>query len=77
MFTGRELAHRVLRSRRANSVFEELKKGNLERECLEEVCSYEEAREVFEDDRKTVSRWHGVGSAGNNLSQSHAAQSIA
>ncbi|XP_003477549.1 coagulation factor X [Cavia porcellus] len=58
VFTGRELAHRVLRSRRANSVFEELKKGNLERECLEEVCSYEEAREVFEDDRKTIEFWN-------------------
>ncbi|XP_051558041.1 coagulation factor VII [Myxocyprinus asiaticus] len=38
------LTHRV---RRANSFLEELKLGNLERECLEEVCSYEEAREIF------------------------------
>ena len=30
--------------------FEEVNQGNLERECLEEVCSYEEAREVFEID---------------------------
>ncbi|KAA8584797.1 hypothetical protein FQN60_003491 [Etheostoma spectabile] len=28
--------------------------GDLERECVEEKCSYEEAREVFEDDAKTV-----------------------
>lgn len=34
--------------------FELVATGNLERECLEEVCSYEEAREVFEDDTKTV-----------------------
>ncbi len=27
---------------------------DLERECMEEMCSYEEAREVFEDDSKTV-----------------------
>lgn len=27
---------------------------SLERECVEEICSYEEAREVFEDDIKTV-----------------------
>lgn len=33
-----------------------MKKGNLERECVEEVCSYEEAREVFEDTQKTVSQ---------------------
>ena len=36
----------------ANSVFhfEEAQQGNLERECYEEQCSYEEAREVFETD---------------------------
>lgn len=28
--------------------------GSLERECMEEVCTYEEAREVFEDTTKTV-----------------------
>uniref|UniRef100_A0A8C5SPT5 Gla domain-containing protein n=1 Tax=Laticauda laticaudata TaxID=8630 RepID=A0A8C5SPT5_LATLA len=27
---------------------------NLERECREEVCNYEEAREVFEDDSQTA-----------------------
>lgn len=35
------------RTRRANFLFEELKAGNLERECLEEKCSYEEAKEIF------------------------------
>ncbi|XP_062865802.1 coagulation factor VII [Trichomycterus rosablanca] len=35
------------RFRRANSFLEELKVGSLERECLEEKCSYEEAREIF------------------------------
>ncbi|XP_040887930.1 coagulation factor VII [Toxotes jaculatrix] len=35
------------RSRRANSLLEELRQGNLERECLEEKCSYEEAKEIF------------------------------
>ncbi|KFO35037.1 coagulation factor X [Fukomys damarensis] len=58
VFTGRERAHSVLRTRRANAIFEELKKGNLERECLEETCSYEEAREVFEDDQKTIEFWN-------------------
>lgn len=28
--------------------------GNLERECLEEICDHEEAREVFEQSDKTV-----------------------
>ncbi|XP_061572211.1 coagulation factor VII [Cololabis saira] len=35
------------RSRRANFMLEELRQGNLERECYEEKCSYEEAKEIF------------------------------
>lgn len=34
--------------------FEVLVADSLERECVEEMCSYEEAREVFEDDAQTV-----------------------
>ncbi|XP_062866544.1 coagulation factor VIIi [Trichomycterus rosablanca] len=46
------------RFRRANSgFFEEVKPGNLERECIEEICDYEEAREVFENDAKTKDFW--------------------
>ncbi|XP_023690979.2 growth arrest-specific protein 6 isoform X2 [Paramormyrops kingsleyae] len=41
------------RGRRAYQVFEETKQGHLERECVEERCSYEEAREVFENDPET------------------------
>uniref|UniRef100_A0A8D3CYM5 Protein S n=1 Tax=Scophthalmus maximus TaxID=52904 RepID=A0A8D3CYM5_SCOMX len=40
--------------RRANQVFEETKQGHLERECVEERCTKEEAREVFENDPETV-----------------------
>ncbi|XP_028809992.1 coagulation factor VII [Denticeps clupeoides] len=49
VFLNRPDANQVLlqRTRRANSIFEELKVGDLERECLEEKCSYEEAREIF------------------------------
>ncbi|XP_069746531.1 growth arrest-specific protein 6-like isoform X2 [Narcine bancroftii] len=43
----------LLRSRRANHVFEETRQGHLERECVEEFCSKEEAREVFENDPET------------------------
>ncbi|KAL6115092.1 uncharacterized protein ACO6RY_00025 [Pungitius sinensis] len=52
-------AHEVLsRRRRANTGFlEELKQGDLERECREEICDYEEAREVFEDDGRTKQFW--------------------
>ncbi|XP_012878171.1 PREDICTED: coagulation factor X [Dipodomys ordii] len=59
LFINREWANNVLmRTRRAYSLFEELKKGNLERECVEERCSYEEAREVFEDTDKTNEFWN-------------------
>ncbi len=45
----------LLRHRRANTLFEEGKKGNLERECIEELCNKEEAREIFENNLETVS----------------------
>uniref|UniRef100_A0A3B5LHL2 Proline rich Gla (G-carboxyglutamic acid) 2 n=1 Tax=Xiphophorus couchianus TaxID=32473 RepID=A0A3B5LHL2_9TELE len=34
--------------------FELVVKGDLQRECIDETCNYEEAREIFEDDEKTV-----------------------
>uniref|UniRef100_A0A668A0Z9 Protein Z, vitamin K-dependent plasma glycoprotein b n=1 Tax=Myripristis murdjan TaxID=586833 RepID=A0A668A0Z9_9TELE len=56
---GRRQADGVfLRSKRANSfLVEEILQGNLERECYEELCSYEEAREYFEDTAKTDAFW--------------------
>ncbi|XP_060625647.2 growth arrest-specific protein 6 isoform X1 [Anolis sagrei] len=41
------------RPRRAYQIFEETKQGHLERECVEELCNKEEAREVFENDPET------------------------
>uniref|UniRef100_A0A3B3ZTP9 Coagulation factor VII n=1 Tax=Periophthalmus magnuspinnatus TaxID=409849 RepID=A0A3B3ZTP9_9GOBI len=47
-----------VRSRRANTGWlEELQKGDLRRECVEELCSYEEAREVFEHTETTNEFW--------------------
>ncbi|XP_070711773.1 prothrombin [Pempheris klunzingeri] len=58
VFLGSQAASQVLvRSRRANSLFEEVKPGNLERECVEEICDHEEAREVFEQTDKTEKFW--------------------
>ncbi|XP_068612363.1 coagulation factor VIIi [Brachionichthys hirsutus] len=59
VFVQRDEANAVLqRWRRANSGFlEEMKQGNMERECVEEICNYEEAREVFEDDDRTRQFW--------------------
>ncbi|XP_063067968.1 uncharacterized protein LOC134459536 [Engraulis encrasicolus] len=46
------------RLKRANSPFEEWRQGDMERECIEEVCNHEEAREIFEDDVKTEAFWN-------------------
>ncbi|KAF7207102.1 coagulation factor VII-like, partial [Nothobranchius furzeri] len=45
------------RTRRANFLLEEVKLGNLERECLEEKCSYEEAREIFATPQQLENFW--------------------
>ncbi|NXP41895.1 PROZ protein, partial [Leiothrix lutea] len=48
----------IKRQRRASSLLlEELRQGSLERECLEERCTYEEAREVFENDEVLKMFW--------------------
>ncbi|XP_033471399.1 coagulation factor X [Epinephelus lanceolatus] len=58
VFLDDEAANQVLtRRRRANSFLEELKQGNMERECVEERCDWEEAREIFEDKDKTDEFW--------------------
>lgn len=46
---SKESASEFLRVRRANSVFEEWKSGNLERECIEEACDATEFHEVYDD----------------------------
>ncbi|XP_054978556.1 transmembrane gamma-carboxyglutamic acid protein 3 [Sorex araneus] len=48
---------------RANEFLEELRQGTIERECMEEVCSYEEVKEVFEDKEKTMEFWKGYPNA--------------
>uniref|UniRef100_A0A7M4FSF4 Proline rich and Gla domain 1 n=1 Tax=Crocodylus porosus TaxID=8502 RepID=A0A7M4FSF4_CROPO len=58
LFLTEDKANSVLkRYPRANVFFEEIKQGNIERECKEEACSYEEAREAFENDEKTREFW--------------------
>lgn len=48
----------ISRQKRANTGDEETKlPASLERECLEEVCDYEEAREVFQDNYRTDIFW--------------------
>ncbi|KAM7044778.1 coagulation factor IX [Molossus nigricans] len=59
VFLDRENATKILnRPKRYNSgKLEEFVQGNLERECIEEKCSFEEAREVFENTEKTTEFW--------------------
>uniref|UniRef100_A0A671UFY9 Prothrombin n=1 Tax=Sparus aurata TaxID=8175 RepID=A0A671UFY9_SPAAU len=67
VFLNSHVAAQVLvRSRRANQLFEEVKPGNLERECVEEICDHEEAREVFEQTDKTV-RLHFLTRTQDNI----------
>ncbi|XP_025061038.1 transmembrane gamma-carboxyglutamic acid protein 1 [Alligator sinensis] len=58
VFLTEDKANSVLkRYPRANVFLEEIRQGNIERECKEEACSYEEAREAFENDEKTREFW--------------------
>ncbi|XP_033471511.1 coagulation factor VII [Epinephelus lanceolatus] len=58
VFMSRPEASSVLhRTRRANFLFEELRTGDLERECLEEKCSYEEAKEIFAMPQQLEAFW--------------------
>ncbi|KAM9849674.1 coagulation factor IXa [Aulostomus maculatus] len=61
VFLSGQAANGILRrQKRYNTgMFEEVLEGNLERECIEEKCVLEEAREIFEDDEKTMEFWAG------------------
>ncbi|XP_042314111.1 coagulation factor X-like [Sceloporus undulatus] len=43
--------------KRANQFLEEFRPGDLERECIEEKCSFEEAKEIFKSQEKTMEFW--------------------
>ncbi|KAM4721311.1 transmembrane gamma-carboxyglutamic acid protein 4 [Rhinophrynus dorsalis] len=59
VFTNREDASKFLSRRLLYNQFdfEMFVPGNLERECYEEQCNYEEAREIFEDKDVTSAFW--------------------
>uniref|UniRef100_A0A8K9XCT5 Gla domain-containing protein n=1 Tax=Oncorhynchus mykiss TaxID=8022 RepID=A0A8K9XCT5_ONCMY len=62
LFLPSDLANTVLRRLRRDNgyLLEEIRQGNIQRECREEICTYEEAREAFENDEKTVSETHAT-----------------
>ncbi|NWI64247.1 TMG4 protein, partial [Todus mexicanus] len=47
--------------------FEAFTSDNLERECFEELCNYEEAREIFEDTDKTMEFWKDYSTKGPKI----------
>ncbi|NXW90776.1 FA7 factor, partial [Alopecoenas beccarii] len=58
VFIRKDEAHEVLKvHKRANYFLEEIRPGNLERECNEEKCSFEEAKEIFHSQEKTMEFW--------------------
>ncbi|XP_058132370.1 vitamin K-dependent protein Z isoform X2 [Dasypus novemcinctus] len=60
----------LVRWKRAGSyLLEEIFEGNLEKECYEEICVYEEAREVFEDDINTNKFWKWYKGGNQCISQ--------
>ncbi|KAM4667053.1 transmembrane gamma-carboxyglutamic acid protein 4 [Amazona ochrocephala] len=60
LFIGRHLLHNRFD-------FEAFTPDNLERECLEELCNYEEAREIFEDPDKTMDFWKDYSTKGPKI----------
>ncbi|KAI4898820.1 hypothetical protein NFI96_004287 [Prochilodus magdalenae] len=57
VFYSSTKAHMLLRSKRANSLLEEIKPASMERECVEETCDFEEAREIFKNRESTLEFW--------------------
>ncbi|XP_072469548.1 vitamin K-dependent protein C isoform X2 [Notamacropus eugenii] len=58
VFSSSKKANQILRiQKRANSFLEEIKPGNLERECNEEMCDLEEVQEIFTTREETLAYW--------------------
>uniref|UniRef100_F6PQG2 Gamma-carboxyglutamic acid protein 3 n=1 Tax=Ciona intestinalis TaxID=7719 RepID=F6PQG2_CIOIN len=69
VFVSKEEASNYLtREKRANSGFEEFAKGNFEQECVEEICNYEELREVYENTAQTNAKWDELTRQCENMS---------
>ena len=64
-YSAAQVLKRTKRSN--NAIFEELKDGNLERECIEELCVKEEALEAFEDKEKGLQWWYWKTKTCENL----------
>ncbi|XP_042693183.1 transmembrane gamma-carboxyglutamic acid protein 4 isoform X1 [Centrocercus urophasianus] len=69
VFTSAKEANLFIGRRLLNNRFdfEAFTPDNLERECMEELCSYEEAREVFEDTDRTTQFWNDYSTKGPRI----------
>ncbi|NXG29034.1 PROZ protein, partial [Dromaius novaehollandiae] len=70
VFISADDANKVIKRHRRASflLLEEVLQGSLERECFEERCTQEEAREVFENDEMLVTLSCGISSDGKRCS---------
>ncbi|XP_035290175.1 transmembrane gamma-carboxyglutamic acid protein 3 [Anguilla anguilla] len=76
-FLNQKDAHSLLkRFPRANGFLEELRQDNIERECHEESCSFEEAKEVFENKEKTMEFWKLYTVSGHTESRSERTDTV-
>ncbi|XP_017369768.1 transmembrane gamma-carboxyglutamic acid protein 4 isoform X2 [Cebus imitator] len=66
VFTSKEEANFFIHRRLLYNRFdlELFTPGDLERECTEELCNYEEAREIFVDEDKTNAFWQEYSAKG-------------
>ncbi|KAJ8266902.1 hypothetical protein GJAV_G00135960 [Gymnothorax javanicus] len=76
-FLNQKDAHSILkRFPRANGFLEELRQDNIQRECVEESCSFEEAKEVFENKELTMEFWKKYTESGRRESRSERTETV-
>jgi len=65
-----EASNFLVRNRRANSWGEEMRKsGNLERECIEETCDFNEFNEVYDDRKVSDPMWKRFADCKNHVNK--------
>uniref|UniRef100_A0A2K6FBN2 Proline rich and Gla domain 4 n=1 Tax=Propithecus coquereli TaxID=379532 RepID=A0A2K6FBN2_PROCO len=74
VFTSKEEANFFIHRRLLYNRFdlELFTPGDVERECNEELCNYEEAREIFVDEDKTIAFWQKYSIKGPTTKSSSA-----
>merc|ERR1712131_94606 len=68
---AKEILSRTRRNN--NGLFEEARAANLQRECIDEICSWDEVYEVFEDEKKANDWWEDATKQCNKPNACHSA----